>query len=182
MLKSVSEEVPITDIGNMINFEFTLWGTPGFAMWERRLFVSKAPIVSAVQETRIVYKKNGDHPLETKITDALQLAIAGEGDLPPHLLELEGMSGQKYRRFINALMASLDRPNYLEIGCHKGSTACCALFSNQASATLIDNWSEFNANSDAKEEFDANLAAIASSRLKISVLEQDFHTVDATAI
>ena len=144
--------------------------------------MSKAPIVSAVQETRIVYKKNGDHPLETKITDALQLAIAGEGDLPPHLLELEGMSGQKYRRFINALMASLDRPNYLEIGCHKGSTACCALFSNQASATLIDNWSEFNANSDAKEEFDANLAAIASSRLKISVLEQDFHTVDATAI
>jgi len=38
MLKSVSEEVPITDIGNMINFEFTLWGTPGFAMWEKETF------------------------------------------------------------------------------------------------------------------------------------------------
>ena len=140
-----------------------------------------APAVPAVQETRIVFAKNGNHPLETNIVDALRVAFAGEGDIPSNLLEMDGMSGRKYRRFINALMA-LDSPSYLEIGSYKGSTACCALFGNRASATLIDNWSRFDANFEVKEEFDANLAAIASSRLKISVLEQDFRSVDAATI
>ena len=132
--------------------------------------------------TRSISQKNGDHPLESKIDAALRLAIAGEGDLPPHLLKMGGMSGRKYRRFINALLARLDRPNYLEIGCYTGSTACCALFGNQASATLIDNWSQFNAKNNVKEKFEANLSAIASSQLNISVLEQDFRSVDAASI
>lgn len=146
------------------------------------LGLKKALVVPAVQETRIVFENNGDHPLKTKIVDALRVAIAGEGDIPSNLLEMDGMSGRKYRRFINALMAGMNSPSYLEIGCYKGSTACCALFGNRASATLIDNWSQFNAKHDVKEEFYANLAAIASSRLKISVLEQDFRSVDAAAI
>lgn len=148
----------------------------GLRSW---LGLKKLPIIP---ETRIVLAKNGNHPLEAKIVAALQVAVAGEGNLPPNLLDMDGMSGRKYRRFINALMASLDKPNYLEIGCHKGSTACCALFANKASATLIDNWSLFDSKFGVKKEFDANLAMIASSHLKISVLEQDFRSVDVATI
>ena len=73
----------------------------GLRKW---LGLKKAPIAPAVQETRIVFAKNGNHPLETNIVDALRVAFAGEGDIPSNLLEMDGMSGRKYRRFINALI------------------------------------------------------------------------------
>ena len=63
--------------------------------------------------------------------------------LPDWILEMDGMSGRKYRHFINNLIGSLEDPRYLEIGCWKGSTSCSAIFGNGVKSYCIDNWSEF---------------------------------------
>lgn len=60
-----------------------------------------------------------------------------------YLRFLEGMSGQRFRAFLNHLSKSLGEYNYLEIGVWKGSTAKCALHKTRAKALLVDNWSQF---------------------------------------
>ena len=132
----------------------------------------------AVPETRLVVHAHKPHPLAQKVDAALQLALAGGGSLPDRLLAMPGLSGRKYRRFINALIGNLEVPRYLEVGCYTGSTACTALFGNRASATLIDNWSQFG----GRKEFDANLASIESPDLHVAVVERDFRTVDAASL
>lgn len=64
-------------------------------------------------------------------------------NLPDWILEMDGMSGRKYRHFINNLIDSLDDSRYLEIGCWKGSTSCSAIYGNDVKAYCIDNWAEF---------------------------------------
>lgn len=56
---------------------------------------------------------------------------------------LDGMSGQRFRAFLNHLSKSLGDFNYLEIGVWKGSTAKCVLHNSCANALLVDNWSQF---------------------------------------
>jgi hypothetical protein len=132
-----------------------------------------------VPELRLAVHAHSPHPLASKVDAALRLALAAGGDrLPGWLLAMPGLSGRKYRRFINALIASLESPKYLEIGCYTGSTACSALYGNRASATLIDNWSQYG----GRKQFDANLASIASPDLDVAVIEKDFRTVDATSL
>jgi hypothetical protein len=48
-----------------------------------------------------------------KVKIALQHAIAGEGKLPGAILSMAGMSGRKYRIFINTFVGSLDNARYL---------------------------------------------------------------------
>jgi hypothetical protein len=119
------------------------------------------------------------HPYADAVERALELALAGDGKLPPAILDLEGMSGRKYRRFINALIANISEPRYLEIGCYMGSTACAAIYGNGVVATLIDNWSEFGG---PKEEFQRNIALASSRRTKLRIIEQDFRTTDPASI
>lgn len=70
--------------------------------------------------------------------------------LPPEILELEGMSGKKFRLFINKLLSSKHLTNYLEIGVWKGSTSISALYgnTNKINYTLIDNFSQFEGKQD----------------------------------
>ena len=91
------------------------------------------------------------------------------------------MSGRKYRRLINALIAQLPDARYLEVGVHKGSTACAAVYGNTATATLIDNWSQFGGN-QSRLEFDRNIASVASPNIKLKVIEQDFRAVVPASI
>ncbi len=96
--------------------------------------------------------------------------------LPAHIREIEGMSGQGYRAFINRLAGSMPKARYLEIGSWKGSTLCAALHGNTANAVCIDNWSEFNG---PREEFFINISPI---RDRIEVIEQDFRQIDYTSL
>jgi hypothetical protein len=68
---------------------------------------------------------------------------------PRKLRFREGMSGQRFRAFLNQLSKLLGEYNYLEIGVWKGSTATCVLFESSAKAVLIDNWSQFGGPSSA---------------------------------
>lgn len=87
-----------------------------------------------------------------------------------------GFTSPKVRHLLNNL-GSLDGLDYLEVGVHRGATFVAANYQNTlASATAIDNWSEFAENGTVKDEFLLNcetLLAPDSYRL----LEQDCFTV-----
>jgi len=105
---------------------------------------------------------------------ALEQALAGVTKLPPEILAIPGMSGRKYRYFINSLIEQLPAARYLEIGTWAGSTLCSAINGNSVTAMAIDNWSEFGGPSD---KFFKNLAAFKGTA-RVSFLEQDFRQVD----
>ena len=66
--------------------------------------------------------------------------------LPPGVLAMEGMTGRRTRHFYNGLCRQGRKINYLEVGTWKGSSLIAAMYGNEAnvSATVIDNWSQFN--------------------------------------
>ena len=99
--------------------------------------------------------------------------------LPRRIRNVPGMSGQRYRALINRLVASTDNARYLEIGSWKGSTVTAALHGNRATAVCIDNWSEFGG---PREQFYANIELVKSDKVTLTVLEQDFRTVDYRGI
>src|SRR5271156_5203500 len=88
------------------------------------------------------------------VSYSFNLARAGKTAIDPNLLEIEGMSGRKYRIFINNLVKNVRNPRYLEIGTWAGSTLCSAINGNDVTAVAIDNWSEFGG---PKDRFQANL-------------------------
>lgn len=90
------------------------------------------------------------------------------------ILELEGMSGKKYRDFINQLLSTLSPTRYLEIGVWQGSTLCAALNNNTVTATAIDNWSQFNG---PRDKFFGNLRRVQGNSNTL-VLEQDFRKIN----
>lgn len=88
---------------------------------------------------------------------------------------MDGMSGQRYRSFINALMRELgDGARYLEIGVWKGSTLAAAIEGNRGFATCIDNWSSWGG---PREEFNKSLASVVTSTT-VTVIDKDFRSVD----
>jgi hypothetical protein len=113
--------------------------------------------------------------LTAKVEIALRDAIAGVGKLPESLLSLQGMSGRKYRLFVNNLISLLDDARYLEVGILTGSTLCAAIFNNRVCATAIDNWSQFGA---PKQQFQMNLERFRGPEAGVEVIEGDFRDVD----
>jgi hypothetical protein len=112
--------------------------------------------------------------LTQAVRRAFDLALAGVSRLPPEVLAIQGMSGRKYRAFINNLVEQLTEPHYLEIGSWAGSTLCSAIFGNDVDAVAIDNWSQFQGPYDM---FYRNLALFKGSA-RVSCLERDFRKVD----
>jgi hypothetical protein len=81
------------------------------------------------------------------IESALEKADHYGSKLPRAILEMDGMSGQKFRHFLNHMFQLLGEQkliNYLEIGSWRGSTFCSSIYGNRINAQSIDNHSEFN--------------------------------------
>jgi len=97
--------------------------------------------------------------------------------IPDWIIDLNGMSGKKYRNFINILIPKIDNPKYLEIGCWKGSTACSVLHLNDIKATFIDNWSQFGG---PQQEFFDNISRCINDENKnqIKIINEDFRKVE----
>lgn len=114
--------------------------------------------------------------LAQKVDTALKAAIA-RTDLDPDvgIYSIDGMSGKKYRYFINTLIAALDDARYLEVGSWMGSTLCSAVHGNRVKAVAIDNWSEFGG---PKEQFLANLQKYITPEVHVTLVESDFRKVD----
>jgi hypothetical protein len=109
------------------------------------------------------------------LKSCLASALVEPSRLPAEISNIHGMSGQRYRSFINHLLASIPHPRYLEIGSWAGSTAAAALYGNRVRAVCIDNWSQFGGPSS---EFFANMGKVLSKDVEFTFLEKDFRTVD----
>lgn len=109
---------------------------------------------------------------------AVAQAEASVSEIDPAALDIEGMSGRVFRRFLNNLARAVPRPRYLEIGTHAGSTLCSALSHNRVDAVAIDDWSEFGG---PRERCRRNVSKfVAPGRAQL--LESDFRAVDYTGI
>src|SRR5947207_14566929 len=120
-------------------------------------------------------KPVGTGELVLRVREALTAALANRGEVESLVLDMDGMSGRKYRLFINSLIRSLPNPRYLEIGSLTGSTLCSAVSGNEVRATAIDNWSQFGG---PRETFYANLEAYRPPSAVVRVIEDDFRGVD----
>jgi SAM-dependent methyltransferase len=136
-----------------------------------------APAAAQVQVTQI--GGSSDSPLLAYLQAAFNQAMAGVGKIDPGVLEMDGMSGRKYRLLINNLIASMPNARYLEIGTWAGSTLCSAVNGNSVKATAIDNWSEFGG---PKAQFLSNLARFKTANAEVSFVEKDFRTVDYSSL
>jgi hypothetical protein len=119
------------------------------------------------------------NPLSIALHGAFAAAMENRHRVDRNLLELSGMSGRKYRAFINKLISSLERPRYLEVGVWAGSTLCAAIHGNNVTAMAIDNWSQFDGPADM---FFRNLGRFRGPGSQVSFLERDFRRVDYGAI
>ena len=109
------------------------------------------------------------------VRQALQKALTESGDIDPELLRIDGMSGRKYRMFINALIGQLADPRYMEVGSWTGSTLCAAINGRVVTALAIDNWSEFGA---PRQAFQVNLNRFRTPGADVTCLDSDFRAVD----
>jgi hypothetical protein len=105
--------------------------------------------------------------------------LAERSQIDEQILNIDGMSGKKYRRFINNLIRSLDDPKYLEVGSWAGSTLCSAINRNRVRATAIDNWSQFGG---PKDKFLENLNRFRTPKAYVNLIEDDFRRVDFSSI
>ncbi|MGN6747787.1 MAG: hypothetical protein ACTHJS_04260 [Xanthobacteraceae bacterium] len=122
------------------------------------------------------------------ISNSFVRALANDSKLPPAVRSIPGLSGQKYRSFINnaleelgkkAFVEELGAARYLEIGCWAGSTATAALYGNSVKCLCIDNWSEFGG---PKNQFFANIESVRSDKIDFAFIEKDFRTIDYGSI
>jgi hypothetical protein len=92
---------------------------------------------------------------------------------------IPGMSGRRYRLFINQLVQSLPNPAYLEVGSWAGSTLCSAISGNVLRAVAIDNWSEFGG---PKDIFMQNVERCVAPGAEVLFIEGDFRAVDYSSL
>ncbi len=119
--------------------------------------------------------KNHMSDLAPKVQAALDLAVLTPEIPGGGFYDIEGMSGKRYRYFINNLVRSVGNPRYLEVGSWRGSTLCSAIHGNTLTAVAIDNWSEFGG---PKNAFQRNVETFASPQSKVFFIESDFRKVD----
>jgi hypothetical protein len=132
----------------------------------------------------IISKFDGgyNHQYIDAIKISFDKALNYESKLPSWILNIQGMSGKKYRHFINNLISLISNCKYLEIGSWKGSTLASALFDNEVSSYVIDNWSEFGG---PKEEFESNIKKCideSTSSIKFIFEEKNYTDVDYSCI
>jgi Methyltransferase domain len=118
-------------------------------------------------------------PEATVLFQSLFKAVRAESKLSAEILDIDGMSGRKYRFFINDVIATLPNARYLEIGSWAGSTACSAMYGNNVEVTCIDDWSEFGG---PKQKFLENVKLARSVSTDFRLIEADFRQVDYSTI
>jgi hypothetical protein len=90
--------------------------------------------------------------------------------------QARGFTSPKVRHLLNNL-GGFPGLHYLEIGVHRGATFVAANYRNRlASATAIDNWSEFAEDGEVKDDFLRHTSALLKAG-SYRFLEQDCFTV-----
>jgi hypothetical protein len=126
-----------------------------------------------------IIETNSPNIFSRLVKEALNSAILGNGKLTNNdVLALDGMSGNKYRLFINNLIGSMPDARYLEVGVWQGSTLCSAIYKNKVRALAIDDWS---GHGGPAEKFFANLSRF-KGEASVSFLDSDFRAVKFDAV
>ncbi|HAI37092.1 MAG TPA: hypothetical protein DCM40_02610 [Maribacter sp.] len=135
------------------------------------------------------------HEAIAHITESLNCArkeksnLSDGSDMSKFILNMFGMSGKKWRHFLNNL-AGIENVRYAEVGAHTGSTLCSALYKNKdiKHISTLDNWSQF-ADEKTREVLIQNVSATANMSgfsqedlERIKMFEGDFNTFDYTEI
>jgi len=115
-----------------------------------------------------------DDPRVRLVRATLAEALGAPIDRSQGIYTVDGMSGARYRYFINTLIRRLGPVGYLEVGSWMGSTLCAAIHDNAVRAVAIDNWSQFGGPRDA---FLGNLARFRTPQVEVEVIENDFRAV-----
>jgi hypothetical protein len=124
----------------------------------------------------MIKNTNATSSLTSKVEAALTGATMQTNlDNAAGFYSIEGMSGKKYRYFINTLVGSIADARYLEVGSWAGSTLCSAIHNNKVTAVAIDNWSEFGG---PKKIFMENVQRFTTGEAKVWFYESDFRKVD----
>jgi hypothetical protein len=118
-------------------------------------------------------------PASVLVKQSLDRALANIDGPPEFVRAIDGMSGQKYRTFINNLVGSHTDARYLEIGSWAGSTATAALYGNSVKAVCIDNWSQFGG---PRSTFFDNMEHVRSPAVDFQFIESDFRRVDYSSL
>lgn len=138
------------------------------------------PLENIVHNTTpMLHLRPGKTTLAEAVKSAFDDALAYKGKLSPEVLAIQGMSGKKYRYFINNLIEKVQSPRYLEVGSWAGSTLCAAIYKNNVTAVAVDNWSQFAGPIDL---FFKNLSTCCSVDTRVSFLSRDFRKVDFRAL
>ncbi|MGA9246494.1 MAG: class I SAM-dependent methyltransferase, partial [Silvibacterium sp.] len=133
-------------------------------------------LASTREETSIVFRGEPTSCVEAgRIWHAFRTSIALDNELSSNILNLRGMSGRKYRRFINRLVNATPDAAYLEIGSWTGSTTCAAIAGNSCRVVCIDNWTLFDG---PKTEFEKNITSVLNPRTRFRSIESDFRLID----
>jgi hypothetical protein len=122
-----------------------------------------------------IVRKSLGSDLVAKVDAALTEAILCPDIEPVGIYRIPGMSGKRYRRFINRLVGTVSNARYLEIGSWAGSTLCSAIHNNKVWAVAIDNWSQF---SGPKDVFMRNVRTFRTPEAEVIFIESDFRKVD----
>ena len=95
---------------------------------EDKLFLKSLRIASGLDETKI--ERSGDLTDDyfEKILYSFYMSLSCKHKLDKWIIDLDGLSGRKFRYLLNNLISCFNFPSYLEIGSWLGSTACSASF------------------------------------------------------
>jgi hypothetical protein len=120
---------------------------------------------------------------ETSLTNLVRQcfdqANNDQSKITDRALSIDGMSGRKYRKFINNCARAVANPRYLEVGVWRGSTLCSAIAGvDGVEAVAIDNFSYGGA---TPEDVYNNIALVKTESAKVLVLDQPFEDFDFTA-
>jgi hypothetical protein len=136
--------------------------------------------IEQIDETSYCF--SGDfltNPAAALLLVSFKRSMALDRKLHPAVVQMQGMSGRKYRYLINNLIEATNNPRYLEVGSWLGSTACSAIFGNAVKALCIDNWAQFGG---PKQEFLNNIGAVKNDFSDFRFIESDFRQVDYSDI
>lgn len=124
-------------------------------------------------------EKYADHELIPVIETCLEQAIAGNSGLPQRCLDINGMSGHVYRRFVNNyIRTALENPRYLEVGTWQGSTLCAAIGGiENIEAIAVDN---FTLGGASLSQCKINVDIAKTESAKVEILDMDFRDFDFT--
>lgn len=113
------------------------------------------------------------------IERCLNDAINDVSLIPEYSLQIPGMSGVTYRRFINNYARAIANPRYLEIGSYTGSTLCATIGGIDGMEALAVD--DFSYGGSSHEVCRQNVEAVKGAGANVSVINQKFEDFDFAA-